>query len=457
MSSTFAQLGVPEFIFKSLEQRGIVNPFEIQLATISDALAGRDVCGGAPTGSGKTIAYGIPLVAKVQRSKSKAPRALILAPTRELAEQIGTEIRTFSGKARVGIVYGGVGYQGQSRMLRDGVEILVACPGRLEDLISQRLVGLSSVEHIVLDEADRMADMGFMPAVRRILGQTAAKRQTMLFSATLDGDVAKLTKDHQKNPVHYKIGQDSPDGTPATHLFWKVRREDRVSVAAGAVDAVWPAIVFCRTRGGSDRLAKNLLKLGLQVVVIHGGRTQNQRTRALSDFTNKKVQALIASDVAARGLDIQDVASVIHFDPPDDHKAYIHRSGRTARAGKGGVVLSLVQSDQIGAMRQIQRQVGLNEGFADPSMAKLHSIARSQSSVSSSYVRSKRRTVQHVGTENLAEEHVDRPNDKRHNMGKIKYSGALKSFKAKRNRSGLPLRKLTAYGTNKNKHGNRSR
>ena len=159
MSLTFAQLGVPEFIFKSLEQRGIVNPFEIQLATISDALAGRDVCGGAPTGSGKTIAYGIPLVAKVQRSQSKAPRALILAPTRELAEQIGTEIRTFAGKARVGIVYGGVGYQDQSRMLRNGVEILVACPGRLEDLISQKLVGLSSVEHIVLDEADRMADM----------------------------------------------------------------------------------------------------------------------------------------------------------------------------------------------------------------------------------------------------------------------------------------------------------
>ena len=316
MSLTFAQLGVPEFIFKSLEQRGIVNPFEIQLATISDALAGRDVCGGAPTGSGKTIAYGIPLVAKVQRSQSKAPRALILAPTRELAEQIGTEIRTFSGKTRVGIVYGGVGYQDQSRMLRNGVEILVACPGRLEDLISQKLVGLSSVEHIVLDEADRMADMGFMPAVRRILNQTAEKRQTMLFSATLDGDVAKLTKDHQKDPVHYKIGQESPDVTQATHLFWKVAREERVSVVAGAIDAVWPAIVFCRTRRGSDRLAQSLSKMGLQVVVIHGGGTQNQRTRALAAFTNKKVQALIASDVAARGIDIQDVASVIPTTKP---------------------------------------------------------------------------------------------------------------------------------------------
>ena len=431
MSLTFAQLGVPEFIFKSLEQRGIVNPFEIQLATISDALAGRDVCGGAPTGSGKTIAYGIPLVAKVQRSQSKAPRALILAPTRELAEQIGTEIRTFSGNARVGIVYGGVGYQDQSRMLRNGVEILVACPGRLEDLINQKLVGLSSVEHIVLDEADRMADMGFMPAVRRILGQTAKKRQTMLFSATLDGDVAKLTKDHQENPVHYKIGQESPDVMLAAHIFWKVRKEDRVSVVAGAIDAVWPAIVFCRTRRGSDRLAQNLSKLGLQVVVIHGGRTQNQRTRALSAFTNKKVQALIASDVAARGLDIQDVASVIHFDPPDDHKAYIHRSGRTARAGKGGVVLSLMLSDQIGEMRRIQRQVGLNEEFTDPSMTKLHSIARSQSSVSSSHVRSNGRTVQNVGTENPAAEHVARPGDKRHNMEKIKHSGTRKKSKVR--------------------------
>ncbi len=456
MSLTFAQLGVPEFIFKSLEQRGIVNPFEIQLATISDALAGRDVCGGAPTGSGKTIAYGIPLVAKVQRSQSKAPRALILAPTRELAEQIGTEIRTFSGKTRVGIVYGGVGYQDQSRMLRNGVEILVACPGRLEDLISQKLVGLSAVEHIVLDEADRMADMGFMPAVRRILNQTAEKRQTMLFSATLDGDVAKLTKDHQENPVHYKVGQESPDVTQATHLFWKVAREERVSVVAGAIDAVWPAIVFCRTRRGSDRLAKSLSKMGLQVVVIHGGRTQNQRTRALADFTNRKVQALIASDVAARGIDIQDVASVIHFDPPDDHKAYIHRSGRTARAGKGGVVLSLVFPDQIGEIKRIQKQVGLTQGVTDPSMTMLHSSARSQSSASLGRVRSKRQTVQNMSEENVSVAHADRPGHKRHNFEKIKHPSARKSFKIRRYGSGSPVRKPIGVGAKKNKHRNRS-
>ena len=378
--SSFADLGVPEFIVKCLERRGITYPFEIQLATISDAIAGRDVCGRAPTGSGKTIAFGVPLVINVRRAKPNSPRALILVPTRELAEQIGIEIRTFCGKSRIGIVYGGVGYRPQFSMLKEGVEILVACPGRLEDLVSQNKVRLSSVEHLVLDEADRMADMGFMPAVRRIVSMIPVQRQTMLFSATLDKDVAQFTNDYQQDPVFYKIGSESPDVVPATHIFWNVLQADRVSVTAKSIDALWPSIVFCRTRRGADRLAKNLLKLGLQVVVIHGGRSQYERARAVHDFTNNKVQALIASDVASRGLHIEGVESVIHFDPPEDYKAYIHRSGRTARAGRRGVVLSLVQSNQIADLQKIQRKVGLDEKFTDPDVAKLRSIVRFQTS-----------------------------------------------------------------------------
>ena len=229
MSLTFAQLGVPTNICGALERRGFTEPFEIQAATIADALAGRDVCGRAPTGSGKTLAFGIPLVAKVERAERRHPRALILAPTRELAEQITTELRSFSGSVRVAAVYGGVSYGPQLKALREGVEVLVACPGRLEDLIEKGSVSLTAVDRVVLDEADRMADMGFMPAVRRILDQTSNDRQTVLFSATLDGDVAKLTRDYQKNPVRHEIGESTPDITSASHIFWNVETKERAA------------------------------------------------------------------------------------------------------------------------------------------------------------------------------------------------------------------------------------
>ena len=373
-SLTFAQLGVPASIISALARRGITRPFEIQAATVADALAGRDVCGRAPTGSGKTLAFGIPLVVGVGRAEPRRPRALALAPTRELAEQIATEIRTFSGLVRTGVVYGGVGYGPQIQALRQGVDILVACPGRLEDLIGQRAVSLSAVDRVVLDEADRMADMGFMPAVRRLLDQTSPRRQTMLFSATLDGDVAKLTRDYQHDPVFHDVGEDTPDITVASHLFWNVDKADRTAVTAEAVSAAWPAIVFCRTRHGSDRLAKQLDKAGIQVATIHGGRSQNQRTRALADFANGKVHALIASDVAARGIHVEGVAAVVHFDAPEDPKTYVHRSGRTARAGQGGVVVTLVQPEQVKDMRLLQRRIGLNEAFTDPDAGALRSL-----------------------------------------------------------------------------------
>ena len=366
MSTTFAELGVPESICQALARNGITEPFAIQTATITDALAGRDVCGRAPTGSGKTLAFGIPLVVRVDRAKPRFPRALVLAPTRELAEQIHEEFRTFAGQVRIGVVYGGVGYGPQIAALRRGVDILVACPGRLEDLIERGLVDLGHVDHVVLDEADRMADMGFMPAVRRLLDQTSSDRQTVLFSATLDGDVAKLTRDHQRDPVRHEVGEDTPDITAARHLFWKVARAERTGVLAEAVGSAWPAIVFCRTRHGSDRLARQLEKAGIRTAAIHGGRSQSQRTRALSDFINGKVHALVATDVAARGIHVDDVAAVFHFDPPEDHKAYIHRSGRTARAGRSGVVISFLTPEQVKEAQRMQRAIGLDEPVGAP-------------------------------------------------------------------------------------------
>jgi len=368
---TFAQLGVPPEIVRALDDRGISEPFEIQTATIADAMAGRDVCGRAPTGSGKTLAFGIPLVANVGDASPRHPRGLILAPTRELADQIHEELRSFAGKVRTGVVYGGVGYGPQVSKLRKGIEILVACPGRLEDLIERGDVSLSKVETVVIDEADRMADMGFLPAVRRILDLTRGDRQTVLFSATLDGDVAKLTREYQTKPVRHEIGSDTPDVLSATHIFWRVDRSDRVELAAEAVKRAWPAIVFVRTRHGADRIGRQMSKYGVDTAVIHGARSQNQRTRALADFMSSKAQVLIATDVAARGIHVDDVELVIHFDPPEDHKTYIHRSGRTARAGKGGMVLSLVQGEQAKDFRKIQRKVGLPEGLTDALLSKI--------------------------------------------------------------------------------------
>ena len=375
MSITFAELGVPENICRSLENKGILKPFEIQKLTITDGLEGHDICGRAPTGSGKTIAFGIPLIANSKRGEPKHPGSLILAPTRELAEQIFSELRTFAGKTKIGVVYGGVGYGNQIKSLKQGIDILVACPGRLEDLIEQGFVNLSNVNHVVLDEADRMADMGFMPSVKRLLDQTNPERQTFLFSATLDKDVAKLTREYQTNPIRHEIGEETPDIKSAHHLFWKVTNTNKTETTAEAINAVWPAIIFCRTRHGSDRLAKRLNKLGIHGVTIHGGKSQNQRSRALADFTKGRVQALIATDVAARGIHVDGVASVIHYDPPEDHKAYIHRSGRTARAGQSGVVLSFVAPDQKKKARRLQHKIDIDQPIMEPDIEILKTLS----------------------------------------------------------------------------------
>ena len=373
MTTTFAQLGLPKSLVGALERRGILEPFPVQEATIPDALDGKDVSGKAPTGSGKTIAFGLPLLARVERAKPNHPRSLILAPTRELADQIKQELAPLAQAVgrNVFAIYGGVGYGPQRNAMRKGVDVLVATPGRLEDLIEQRTVDLSHADIVVVDEADRMADMGFLPAVKRILDRTAKKRQTLLFSATLDGDIAVLSRSYQNNPVRHDAGNAESEAIDAKHHFWLVQHHDRVEHTADLIRAADRSIVFTRTRHGADRLAKQLTKLGVSAVAMHGGRSQNQRNRALKSFSTYRAQALIATDVAARGIHIDAVASVIHFDPPADHKDYLHRSGRTARAGATGTVVSLVTSDQKRAVRRMQKDLDLDAPIEAPALDTL--------------------------------------------------------------------------------------
>ena len=269
-------------------------------------------------------------------------------------------------------MYGGVGYGPQKGVLRKGVDVLVATPGRLEDLMEQGSVDLSQIDIVVVDEADRMADMGFLPAVRRILDHTSRHRQTMLFSATLDMDVAVLSRDYQRDPVRHEAGTVDAEKIDARHHFWLVEHSDRPQHAADVIAAVGSSIVFTRTRHGADRLARQLTKLGTGAVAMHGGRSQNQRNRALQAFSSGRAEALIATDVAARGIHIEAVASVIHFDPPADSKDYLHRSGRTARAGTTGTVVSLVTGDQQRAVRRTQQDLDLRAPIEAPRFDTLH-------------------------------------------------------------------------------------
>ena len=358
---SFSDLGVPADLVAALAALNITEPFPIQAATIADALAGRDVCGKAPTGSGKTLAFGVPLVARVPKAKPRRPRALVLAPTRELAAQIQKELQPLAAARgmRVFSVYGGVSYEPQKRAMRNGVEILVACPGRLEDLIEQRAVRLDAVEIMVIDEADRMADMGFMPSVCRLLDQTAEDRQTILFSATLDGDIAVLTREYQNSPVRHEVEAPEDDWALAEHIFEDLGPDDRIDRAAAVIDESGPTIVFTHTRRGADRVAQRLSTAGVAAAPIHGGLSQARRDKALHAFRKGHVAALIATDVAARGIHVNDVACVLHFDPPVDTKTYVHRSGRTARAGAAGKVVSFVTRDQRKASLRLRRELGL--------------------------------------------------------------------------------------------------
>ncbi len=374
---SFADLGVPNDVISTLHARGIETPFPIQALTVADGMAGRDVSGKAHTGSVKTLAFGIPMVTRLGKARPHRPVGLVLVPTRELASQVCGEL-TWLGRARklrVAAVYGGAGFGAQLKAMRRGTDILVACPGRLKDLIERREVDLSAVEIVVVDEADRMADMGFLPEVRRLLDQTPATRQTLLFSATLDGAVDTLVREYQKDPVRHVFEDDPEQESRATHIFWRTDRDAKVQLTADVIRLAGPTIVFCRTKHGTDALAKKLGRLGVRVETIHGNRSQGQRERALGAFAAGKVDALLATDVAARGIHVDDVACVLHFDPPNDEKDYTHRSGRTARAGAHGTVISLVLPDQVKGIRRMQRTLDLADGVDVPSRAAMAALS----------------------------------------------------------------------------------
>jgi superfamily II DNA/RNA helicase len=369
---------VPSDIVAALDRKSITEPFPIQTATIPDALGGRDVCGKAPTGSGKTLAFGIAAVGRLtgKPSRPRHPRVLVLTPTRELAAQVATELRALATprQLRVDSFYGGVGYGPQLKALSRGVDVAVACPGRLGDLIEKGSIFLDSVEIVVIDEADRMADMGFLPDVRRLLDLTPENRQTLLFSATLDGDIDVLVRRYQHDPARHELEADEDESAAAVHLFWKVASGDRVDRTAEVAAASGPTIVFCRTKHSTDRIARQLEQRGVRAAAIHGDRSQKQRDRALDSFIRGAVDALVATDVAARGIHVDGVNAVVHFDPPADAKDYVHRSGRTARAGATGVVVSLVSPDKASAVKRIQRDLGLAVGTTHPDVAAVSAV-----------------------------------------------------------------------------------
>jgi len=363
---SFIDLGVPKKFADKLTARGISSPFEIQESALPDGLAGHDVCGKAPTGSGKTIAFGLVLAVRLQKSKPGQPGGLVLVPTRELAIQVAKEIALLceGTDLRVASVYGGAGYGPQVKAVR-GASIIVATPGRLEDLLERRDMSLGSVTIAVLDEADRMSDMGFLPAVRRVLRALPKQRQVMLFSATLDGDISQVVKEFQREPRRHetKSQEAEPD---IDHKFWMVSRNDRVETISQLVNQYERIILFCRTKHGCDRLAKQLDNSGVRSSIIHGNKSQAQRERSLEEFRRGRSNVLVATDVAARGIHIDDVPCVLHFDPPADHKDYIHRSGRTGRAGSKGVVISLVESSQKRTVNKMARDAGVEADFVSP-------------------------------------------------------------------------------------------
>ena len=369
----FGALGVPRPIAVALAKLGATEPFPIQASTIPHALDGRDVLGRAPTGSGKTYAFGIPLLARLAeaadgRAEPRRPTALVLSPTRELAEQIRRDLEPLAAAVDRAVlaVYGGVAIGPQTAAIRRGVDLLVACPGRLQDLIDRGDVQLGAVSIVVVDEADRMADMGFLPAVTSLLELTPTERQLILFSATLDGDVDVLVRRFQHDAITCSVGDLEPDLSTVDHRFISATKESKLTLAADLIDDAGTTIVFCRTRHGVDRVARQLRRVGVKAGWIHGGRTQSQRDAALSAFTTGRVAALVATDVAARGIHVDGVECVIHYDPPADAKDYIHRSGRTARAGAGGTVISLVNNDQRRAVAKLQHDAGLPKSEPEP-------------------------------------------------------------------------------------------
>ncbi len=364
-STGFAHLGVPAPVVASLEASGISTPFPIQTATLPDSLAGRDVLGRGRTGSGKTIAFAIPTVAALATSKrSRRPnqaRALILVPTRELANQVQEVIEPLAASLglRTMTIFGGVGQGPQVATLRRGVDIVIATPGRLEDLIKQRHARLDDVEVTVLDEADHMADLGFLPAVKRLLDATPTSAQRLLFSATLDRGVDVLIKRYLKNPVTHSVDSAASEGPQMPHHVFSVSDSQKLSVVLELVSGQGRTLAFTRTKHGAKKLAKQLTEAGVPAVDLHGNLSQGARQRNLAAFGEGSVRVLVATDIAARGIHVDDIALVVHVDPPAEHKAYLHRSGRTARAGNEGIVVTVGTPSQAGDVRTLMRQASI--------------------------------------------------------------------------------------------------
>ncbi len=365
--TTFADLGVSPDLTAVLESRGIMSPFAVQELTIADALAGRDVCGKAKTGSGKTLAFGLPLLEKVKGAEARRPRALILVPTRELATQVRDELAPLGVVRDVTVtaIYGGAKMETQVAELEKGVEIVVATPGRMIDMIERKEIFLDDITQVVLDEADRMADMGFLPQVEWILRHVPGQHQTLLFSATLDGVVDTLIKRYQTDPAMHEVVSEQVTVEQMQHRFLQVHDMDKVKVAATIILNSNRTIVFVRTKRAADRVADNLRREGVDAASIHGDLRQSQREKALKDFSDGKLKALVATDVAARGIHVDEVDVVIHYDPPEDSKAYLHRSGRTARAGAKGVVATLVMWNEELEVKRLLKRLKLNQPIVE--------------------------------------------------------------------------------------------
>ena len=377
--TTFAALGMPAPLVSALAERGIEAPFAIQSRALPEALIGRDVLGKAQTGSGKTLAFGLPVLARLasQRRESgtdrpgasrrtwrreKAPRGLVLVPTRELAVQVAEVLEPLGRSIDVTVttVYGGVSIGRQIDRMRRGVDLVVATPGRLIDLLDRGACTLDDIEITILDEADHMADLGFMPAVTRILDATPAGGQRLLFSATLDRGVGQLVMTYLNDPALCAVATTEIDNGTAEHSMLVLPAQDKVQVAAEIASRPARTLFFVRTKHGADRLAKQFDRAGVAAAAIHGNLNQNQRARALAGFAAGHPRVLVATDVAARGIHVDDIELVVHYDPPNDHKDYLHRSGRTARAGANGMVVALVEQAQAREVERMHRAAGIS-------------------------------------------------------------------------------------------------
>jgi superfamily II DNA/RNA helicase len=361
-SHSFADLGVSRPVVAALAERGIAEPFAIQSLVIRDVLDGRDVLAKSPTGSGKTLAFAIPIVERIEGA-NRGPAALVLAPTRELAAQIVEQSQPIA-RARgleVAAVYGGVGFEKQIKACKRA-DILVATPGRLEDLMARRAVRLGGIEILVLDEADRMLDMGFRPAVDRIVAACPADRQTLFFSATLEGEAGRIAREYTRDAASHAHTPEPIEAPAIEHRFVPTLHEEKLSTLVSELKSDRGlTLVFVRTKRGADRLVKRLGREGVEALAMHGDKSQNQRERALARFEAGKVDTLVATDVAARGIHVGGISHVINYDPPEDREGYVHRTGRTGRAGREGRAITFVNADQAGDVGKIAAALDLHE------------------------------------------------------------------------------------------------